>query len=366
MENKRYTKEELIFMSVHELRAVARDVGVRSPSNKKKNDLIDIILAIADKRKSPEFNMNKVGRPPIDSHPNSHIPYSETSSGFDGFFTLNSNIIEYGVPTFDEKRGRNIKCILDFIEGGIGVVRRNYFNSEKIYLPKNIIASDKLKEGDIIFGKEELSPDKQTWVVICVKGSESYEIGNARPNFDELNKIAFNKFGNNNIIGKYNVGDSYYITCSSKRRVREIAEDILKCSAGLNFAINYNTTNESTKDFANILDINFALDEESKLRSVKLMLKHIKRQVEMGEDVTLVFSGFSEYFRSLDIANKKQITNNILLESVQEIRKIAGMSGNFEKGSLTIFFVDSLTVPENYKEIIKYDVISNLNNSYEI
>lgn len=356
-------------MSVHELRAVARDVGVRSPSNKKKSDLIDSILAIADRRQSPEFNMNKVGRPPMDSHPNAHVPYSESSNNdYDGIFTLNSNIVEYGVPTFDEKRGRKVHAILDYIEGGIGVVRRNYFDKEKIFLPKNIILSDKLREGDIIYGKEELSPDKETWVVISVKGSVNYSIGTERPEFDKLVKRSFTKTGHSDLIGKYNVGDSYYITCDKRQNVKNISEALFEeaSKTGLTFAINYNSTSEATKDLSNILNVNFALDEDAKLRGISIMLKHIKRRVEMGEDVHLIFSSFSEYFRSLDIANQKQITTNILLESVQAIRKIAGMSGNFEKGSLTIFFVDSLTVPDNYKEVIKYDVISNLNNTFEL
>ena len=366
---KKYIREELIFMSVHELRAVARDVGVRSPSNKKKSDLIDNILAIADKRQSPEFNINRVGRPPIDMHKNAHIPYSESSNNdYDGIFTLNSNIVEYGVPTFDEKRGRKMHAVLDYIEGGIGVVRRNYFDKEKIFLPKNIILSDKLREGDIIYGKEELSPDKETWVVISVKESLNYMVGADRPEFDKLVKYSVSEKGQSNILGEYTIGDSCYITCDKRQKVKEISDALFEeaSKTGLTFAINYNSTSEATKDLSNTLEVNFALDEEVKLRGIAIMLEHIKRRVEIGEDVRLIFSNFSEYLRSLNIVNQKQITTNISLESVQTIRKIAGMSGNFEKGSLTICFVDSLTVPDNYKEVIKYDVISNLNTTFEL
>ena len=39
-----YTVEELSIFNVHELRAKAREVGVRAPTTKKQNELIEEIL----------------------------------------------------------------------------------------------------------------------------------------------------------------------------------------------------------------------------------------------------------------------------------------------------------------------------------
>ena len=60
-------KDELQKFSVHDLRAYARGVGVRAPTIKRKEELINEILKISRGDKKPYYT--KVGRPTISKAP---------------------------------------------------------------------------------------------------------------------------------------------------------------------------------------------------------------------------------------------------------------------------------------------------------
>ena len=58
-----FSSRELQKMDIHELRVLARQVGVSSPTSKKKADLIDCIVAIIVGKAVPEFKNINRGRP---------------------------------------------------------------------------------------------------------------------------------------------------------------------------------------------------------------------------------------------------------------------------------------------------------------
>lgn len=64
MEETYYTEQELQAMSIFRLRECARNVGVPSPTSKRKQELIDLYLEIAAGKKEPVRNTTKRGRPP--------------------------------------------------------------------------------------------------------------------------------------------------------------------------------------------------------------------------------------------------------------------------------------------------------------
>lgn len=55
-----YTKEQLEGMHLHDLRAIGRNIGVKSPTSKTKTELINKILAVFKGEEKPYFT--KVGR----------------------------------------------------------------------------------------------------------------------------------------------------------------------------------------------------------------------------------------------------------------------------------------------------------------
>lgn len=60
--NKDVIDEQIKQLGIHELRTLAREMGVKSPTTKKRDELIAAIRAIKSKEVEPQFN-NKFGRP---------------------------------------------------------------------------------------------------------------------------------------------------------------------------------------------------------------------------------------------------------------------------------------------------------------
>lgn len=58
-----FGNRELQKLDIHELRALARQIGVSSPTSKKKGDLIDCIMSIVTGKTVPEFKNINRGRP---------------------------------------------------------------------------------------------------------------------------------------------------------------------------------------------------------------------------------------------------------------------------------------------------------------
>jgi len=60
--------EQIIYKdyNVHELKKIARDVGVKCPTSLKKAELIEQIEKIKSGKQQPYFNNNGKGRPPIE------------------------------------------------------------------------------------------------------------------------------------------------------------------------------------------------------------------------------------------------------------------------------------------------------------
>ena len=58
-----YTEEELMRMSIFQLRDTARKIGVASPTTKKKAELVKEYIDISSGKESPTLTPNR-GRPP--------------------------------------------------------------------------------------------------------------------------------------------------------------------------------------------------------------------------------------------------------------------------------------------------------------
>lgn len=153
-----YKEELLKNMGVYELRELARQVGVSSPTTKKRKQLEQEILKIAKGESNPQIKKSQKGRPP------KSIKKVE-------------NVLDVFVPkqlleiTFNKKVDNEIKQLLKLCSNSIdddelynvcGFVKRTvsgyyYFkmfgiNEECVSIPNDIIEKYSLQEGDKICG----------------------------------------------------------------------------------------------------------------------------------------------------------------------------------------------------------------------
>ena len=367
-----FEREILEKNSIHELREIARTIGVKSPTNKRKDVLIDAILKIRKNEAKPEFNNNKVGRPPrIAPHSSRAFePYSSLTNP-QNFYILNSSEQNcYGLPSSDEKGSVPCQGVLEIIPaGGFGMIRDTYTSDKVIYISKVLISDHKLKIGDYVSGKIKLNLDKESYLMISVEKSFNYELGYIREWFRDFIPCERNIKLNLPYINEFFVGKNNFIKSKSKPEAVKILKDIYN-NAKENkievLAINFNSLESPKTAVSDFIDINFTAREENKIRAVFLAIEHAKRLVENRKDVVLLFNGLSEYLRVLDNFNKNQVGGTVMLQSVEKMKEVAGIATAFKDSSLTTIFVDSLSVPERYREVLEYDIIANMHKNIEV
>jgi len=363
-----FKREDLNSYSVYSLRELARNVGVKSPTNKKKEELIDAILKINNKEVEPEFNSSKVGRPPI-GHERAFVPYS-TLPDPQGIYILNAaEINSYGLPSNDDKGAFDAEGVLEITNYGYGIIRPTYVSDKIIFISKMLIAEHKLKIGDHVLGRVKLSTNNESLVMISVIKSYNYELGIIREWFRDFTPGLKDKQLELPEIKNINVGTNAFIKCNNKAKQFEVANNLYSYVNKIGLAtvfINFNTLDNSQCKLSTKVDINFSEKEENKVRAVILAIEHAKRLVENKQDVVLIFSGISEYLRVLDNVNKNQVGGTVLIKSVDKMKEIAGIAKSFENSSLTTVFVDSLSVPERYIEVVQYDIIKNMHKYVEL
>jgi len=362
--------KDLNSCSIHELREIARYVGVKSPSNKKKEELIKAISKIKNNEVEPEFNNSKVGRPPMKNlHPNAFVPYSLQPPP-QSIYVLNSpDTFVYGISSYDEKGSFEVAGVLELCNYGFGIVRTSYSTEEVIYISDALISKHKLKIGDHILGRAKLSENKETKIMISITKSYNYELGYIRKWFRDFDVVDRKDTLNLSYLDKIQVGSNNFIKCSSKAEQNDVADKLYKDLNQNNIdavLINFNALNKSQRELSNLIDISFSDKEETKARAVMLAIEHAKRLVENNKDVVLIFSGLSEYLRVLDNLNKNAVGGTVLIQSVDKLKEMTAVARAFKDSSLSTIFVDSVSVPERYAEVIIYDIMVNMHKVVEL
>lgn len=169
MENKTY--DELEDLGIHELRTLARSVGVKSPTSKKRQILIDEIKKIRSGQAKPQFNRH-FGRP-VKNHGNQDTLISKYiamgDEELESKFEISDND-NFGKIRFEQNlKDFDGEACLKLIDV-MGYVRRTQKNdyyflnykkiSQKIYIviDEEDIEKYNVMEGDILVGYAFLNP----------------------------------------------------------------------------------------------------------------------------------------------------------------------------------------------------------------
>lgn len=156
--NSKYTYESLMAMTFTDLRAVAAQEGVPSPTNKTKDILARWIIDIQEGLKQPVQSSGR-GRPPkqriVFNPPNSFV--TPTGLAGEGVSQL---LPEISIPETDGtvEDGREeqtvpeerVSGILEIMQDGYGFLRTNnfYLGTRDIYVPMPQIRRFSMKAGD--------------------------------------------------------------------------------------------------------------------------------------------------------------------------------------------------------------------------
>ncbi len=143
IEIRKLTKEELQLEHTITLRALARHLGVRSPSEKQKDALIDDILGVLSGRVIPCFPKKK-------GAPSKEVDISKF------FEEVKEEPVKEAIIEFrDSKQGDKVTGILEILPQGYGFLRvNNCENSiDDVYVSNGNILKYNLKKGDKILAE---------------------------------------------------------------------------------------------------------------------------------------------------------------------------------------------------------------------
>ena len=349
--NTYFDKELLLQSSIFELRNIARDVGVASPTIYKKEELLAKIFQIINGEAKPHVPKSKQGRPP------KSLASTVRKSVIDVVLPTTDNVytmedqeplyLSESVQAFLENEKTVSKKIieisghLDMTPYGYGFVRKDrevYSAFAGAYISPKLIASCKLKYGDHIKGLAKVVDDDKPCVMYEIQdinhGQElrSYDFDSLDVTYSvmpfDCGEIKDFVVGAANLILQpknsrkpitdFLPTDKRYTPIVVKLESSKEQEMIMRSNNHMSL---YTTMLQSAAESVNLINLALAI---------------AKRKASDGEDVVL-------YIDSIDLAIKSQNTCSgydlldIKAKSLDVVKKLSMAARQLLKvGSLTI------------------------------
>ncbi len=401
MEN--INEEKLQELGIFEIRNIARDVGVYSPTLFKKQELIDKIMRVITGKDEPYVKKTKQGRPPknisnlnnlVDVIMPTKLFEDKKESDYSYFNDINENI---NVASCDGKE-KIFKGYVKVYADDFALVFYENFKEDKnvVFVTSQQIKQYKLKSGDIITGKAIFVDDSKPFIL-----KEVYSINEMQFNSSfERNEDFENKFAiyatKKLKINVYKGEDEIFNLIDSKSPFAKGQRVLLKNANNFSFEILHKLTtgNNNLKGLAILIDESpenyFEVNSNSKLSvisnnfgnrvnnlplEIEVKLDNLLRQVELGEDVILFINSlekYTNYFVNENILNKLT-KEEAIAKTKKNLSDIILLGKNTNNGSLTVVVnaensneFDSLFNNILVFEKLKYKVILNEELSYTL
>lgn len=349
--NNYFNRETLMQSSIFELRNIARDIGVYSPTIYKKEELIDKIFEIVNGEVKPHVPKSKQGRPP------KSLSLTAKKSMFDKILPTDLQynmdeeessclVLSESVRTYLEDNHEKSKVtfevsgVLDITSFGYGFLRNpntHYTAFEGAYVSQNIIAQNNLKDGDKIFGKAKMLEDNKPSVLFEI---DRVEGETAIVNFD-AEPVSYSvvplDFGG---VDNFFVGSANMLTQVKNHKTP--ISNYLKNIDNHNYTVLYAGLELNKEDELALKDFSFekyytlmtALPIEH-ISLIRFVLARAKRLAMQGKDVVLVIDSLDRVLKNQNLANKKNIFD-IDQNTLNLVKDLAMDSRQFAKiGSFT-------------------------------
>lgn len=363
-----FDKELLQQSSIFELRNIARDIGVYSPTIYKKEELIEKIFQIVNGEVKPYIPKSKQGRPP------KSLSTPSRKSVFD--MILPTDEVEYTIeessmPCLSEsvrefleddkvrtKTNFDIEGTLEITKYGYGFVRqtgKQYSAFSGAYVSINMLKQNCLKNGDYITGKAKLLEDDKPLVMY-----EIISINNGQRSYGDFENLevvyAQTKLNLNCEIDNFVVGGTNLIIYDKEnnKSAYDYINKLSKSNKTIFVKIEANKEQElllseiqSEKYYTTMIQ-----KPAEHISVLNLALSRAKNIATQNEDVVL-------YIDSIDkvMKNQNSVNGNNLLDikaNTFDIIKILSMSARqfAQKGSITVVGL------YNYKNGNSFDIQS--------
>ena len=363
----KFTREQLEGMNLFVLREIGREIGVKAPAAKKKDDLINDIMAIQDNRLKP-VAPSKLGAPPKKMDL-SQFYAKERRSEFEPYNaqSYEGNTFFKDIEAIDDYNTFIMEGVLEQVSLSYGFLRtNNYENShDDVFVSGQNIRKFNLRPGDKVRAKAKYVQEKNSAAlqdVILINDLDP-ALFLKRNNFDDLipyyptERLKLETAGDNNVsirsidlfapLGK---GQRGLIVAPPKTGkttlLKLIAQSIEKNYKDVKLIILLiDERPEEVTDIKRSVqgEVVFStFDEcaEHHIRAAELVINRAKRLVEVGQDVVILMDSITRLARAYNStveSSGKILSGGLDPVAMQGPKRFFGAARNIESGgSLTI------------------------------
>lgn len=370
---KNINEEKLQELGIFELRNIARDVGVYSPTLFKKQELIDKIMRVITGKDEPYIKKTKQGRPPKNiSTLNDFVDVIMPSKIFEEKKNTNYsyfNDINESINVEDYNSGEIVfKGLVKVYNKEYSLVFYQDYKEDKnvIFVNTQQTKFYSLKSGDFITGKAVFIDDSKPYIL-----KEIFSINNVQftkgferaENFE--NKIAI--FATSRLkTNIYKQDDKVFSDVDLLTPLAKGQRILLKGSNNFSFNILHKLTTGSNNllgvavlvdespenyfdTFSNknleVISNNYGNKNNDFLLEFEVKTANLLRRVELGENVILFVNDLDKFFCYLknNYIMQKMNIDEAIVKAKRNLSDLILLGKNTQNGSLTILTSTNLT-----------------------
>ncbi len=385
-------EKDLMAAGIFELRKIGRDIGVKSPTSKDKNQLVGDILDIVNGRSEPYVAMNRRGRPPkgVDNNANAEI-FSKiiTNIGTDTLI-LDQQAQYEGLSNFIKKYQRELNEempvnneieVLGYLElvDNYGYIRdkNDTSYSKVIYIPDVKIREYALRKGDLIFARGRRIHQLKPAILLQIIEINDNDKVPARPIFDNMEisnvsnefKIFEQLIEEKRFVEIFPIikGSRNLISLKSNEMIVSNLYNLAKTFARTKDAkVMYVVPESLPENKLFLRDIEgievfftqFDQTPSEIISKVDLSIERAKRLTEQGNNVILLVEGLDKIIKNY-IYSTNNTSNKEYMAGLY-IKKLYALARTLKNGSLTV--IGSIHCKDNITKDIK-DEISTISKT---
>ena len=384
-----HSKESLENLRIHELRDLARKVGVKAPTLLKKEDIIEQTMAIISGDQKPYVKKNNKGRPAKNSLSESEmfIPSFNQEQGDKNDLVLENQKFGFfinapGLRFNLSNDATETEGILDIHPNGYGILRtQGYSPSDNdIFVCTQTVAENNLRIGQKISGLEREIQKGKPHAVVKLTGIEGIDPSRyiLQPAFDQLPYVEQKRaLPVTNILKKsvkITEGSRSFISFKDVKTMTicgiDLCKNIAKDSSHIVVYLNMDALPEDTAQYGNFekIDIPFSMSEVNQISTINLAIERAKRRVENGENVIVIIKEMSKLLRILNTSITDMVSyENLNIKALHKMKKIIMTAKGGKAGSLTVIMLDSDgSAPKSIQDVITFELMPLFNNIIKI
>lgn len=352
--NKDWDENALSQLRIHELRDLARKIGVKCPTALKKEDIINNVIQILNGEAEPYKATNKKGRPTksgkqLDTimdlflpDENSLVADLSPKEDADFEFCVNAPQIEYNAEDNEKVCG-----LFELIKNNYGVIRVNNFvcSNNDVFVHELFVVNNNLKSGDFVEAYvKTVMPNKPRTVTKIISVNKNIVKGNKN--------ASVNVYNEKTLLA----GDSLLVLNSGLNTSEQAANLFNEINDGVKMFVSAYEKNklESKNDnqiyayvnqFAGFNDIyccyNMAFNRANVLSE--------------NTSVTMVVNQISAYFRAVETFFSGKVDSEIKLSSLTK-EEILNKLKIAKQNGVKVVIVDTLKQEPKIKDFLEFEL----------